>query len=268
MAIFNGINPSSLGAGQIKRCPVCSQNTLPFINSKLKASLPFGSAGTSIGVSNASDADPNEIVSTSCMICPQCGYLMLFASPVVPTAIPSYGEDNIPAGTTITVSKLEHVYTAAQKGSVYTPPTQVKAYLSNGDYIMVTVTWTGTINTSSVGIKTITGTMTNNSQIVNGDSSSPTLTVVVTDALPALLYTIVPSDTVDKGQNYTLPTQVAGYYSDGIIRAVPIGIATQQSNVGWSIGTVDTSASGVQTITGTVVVDTITYTVTLNLTVI
>lgn len=268
MAIFNGINPSSLGAALIKRCPVCNQNTQPFINSKLKASLPFGSAGTAIGVSSTTDADPEEVVPISCMICPVCGYIMDFTSPVVPTQIPSYGEDNIPAGTTITVSNLEHLYTAALKGSTYTPPSQVKAFLSNGDYILVTVTWTGTIDTSTVGIKTIEGTMTNNSQIINGDNSKPSLTVVVSDVTPTLLYLIIPNDTCNKGQSYTLPTQVSGYYSDGNVRAVPIGIATQQSNVGWSIATVDTSVAGTQTITGTIIIDSITYTASYTLTVV
>ena len=149
-----------------------------------------------------------------------------------------------------TISTIDPISATVEQNGTYTLPAKVTAKMSDNSTKEVNVTWNpATVDTSTAGAKTFTGT-------VEGYTSTVTLTLTVTAVAPTIS-TIDPiSATVEQNGTYTLPAKVTAKMSDN---------STKEVNVTWNPATVDTSTAGAKTFTGTV--EGYTSTVTLTLTV-
>ncbi len=141
-----------------------------------------------------------------------------------------------PDSPDVYIYALKPINDTAVIGEPYTLP-DIWAYMTNGTMMDVPVTWSvNPIDTTSAGIKTS----------VAAAISNPSKTTTATIDVAGISYLNDMTVTVTQNDPYTLPASVVATSTSG---------KTRNTAVTWNIDTVNTSAIGLQSRTGTSVID-------------
>lgn len=138
----------------------------------------------------------------------------------------------------VNINYIDSIYDKVLKNQPYTMPYNVTAHLNTGEIFDLPAVWNSSIDTSTAGLKTATGSATLNNTV------SVTLTVNVL-TISSIDY--IPPATVQEGDSFIMPSTVMATLSDGSKKSV---------DVVWSPSLIDTSTAGTKTCTGTAVYDT------------
>lgn len=148
---------------------------------------------------------------------------MLLIFPVGEVYIPRTDDYVRAIPKTLTISSTSS--SVLQGGNVTLPATGTVVYEDDTVVSNVAITWSDTPDTSTVGVKTYTGTFTD-----TGVTVSVTYTLTVLDKVISLALN-TPSATVKHNSTYTRETTAKATYASGIVLSVPI---TWDANVNTS----------------------------------